>query len=1040
MGLQGLNYSLLQVPLASGLDTGGDKRASDPPSFDILTDAEFEEPGGLQTRYPYAAMSASIFGGGTLSDTRRIYANGDELLCFTKTALYTWNAKLSLWVLKGTHLAVKLDEESKFASTDDQIDCDRAELGGTIVYSWASGINGYVAAVDKVTGSVLMAPFLIVGGVERLRVLALTTKILLSFYDSGGFYCYMLDPAAPATALAGSSTTVYNTTSSGNAYYDVVKVPGADTALFACRLTPTTSYVIVKVTSALTVTSSVKARPCAGPITLSCEPTGTSVQIVRVDEIVGATKNIVGDYITISTLADVTINQAIGTALTLGNAAGKVVRRITAAHRSVQNSSAYRCYVFWTASLELIGSVSEEDNAAFDPTLLYDNSWGTKYNWVDTAGTIGTQGNFVRSMSPGSRAFDYNGSVYLWGSFVGESAETVSGAVEFRVSLQNAYFLYRDDITLHAKAAATRAGGFSSVGYLPGVALTSGSTYAWCGTERNVIELDGKRTGYGDRGPRDITFTFDSNEARRVARLGKSLYVAGGEVLVFDGSQLVECGFHTFPWLLDVAEVSPAVGNKLNGAYAYKMTWRWNNAHGEMDRSTCASITEITIADEPSGTAIDFINQLCITHKTANPASIEVWCTAADPTPDSPFFLVSSRDPSVTSNPNRYLASSTTAAPDATAFGDEYADTTTLRQEANPENGNVLENLAPPAASIILAAGDRVFLAGVAGDPDRVWYSKQRREGEIASFHDALTVEVPLTGGLITALAFHNEALVVFRETAIYVLLGQGLDNTGGGQNYGPATRVPGDVGAESAEAIASTPMGLLFKSAKGFYILGTRWECEYIGLQVNAYDGELVLAAHVVEDKHQVRLLTESRMLVFDYRVKQWTEWTTDFGISAAIWQGKHLYLDGDANIIMQQATTYSGVAYGMDVETAWFKPGGLQGRCTVRDVQILGEYRSGCRVRVRIARDYQQDGSGNWLYFDDEIWTVTPTVVGGPLQLRHGPSQKRCESMKIRLTVMGAGALTVPTGEALRFTGLALDVGVEPGLFRGLAAAQKQ
>ncbi len=1018
MGLQGLNYSLIQVPIAAGLHTGGEPRAGDPPQFDILRDAEFELPGGLQTRKPYAAMSMSIFGGGTIANTRRIFANGDELLCFTKDALYSWNAQLSKWVARGTHLAVKVEEAAKFDAVGDQHDSDRAELNGTVVYSWTNGTLGYVAAVDKTTGSVLMSPHSI-STASRLRVLALTTKILLTFVDNAGqFYCWALDPAAPATALAGASTTVYNTGAAGNSFYDLVKVPGADTALLAARLTPTTSYVIVKITAGLTVTSSVKARTCTLSIALSCEPTGASVQIARVNG-----TNVQGDYITISSLADVTVNQAIGTF----TSSTTPQAQLTMAHRSVTTGGAYRCYVFWTETQA--GITTGEDQQV-------------KHNWVDTAGTLGTQATFINMISIGSRAFDYNGSVYVWLLFAGQSVFTT-----LATPLQNSLFLYRDDKFLAAKALSNHAARANGAGFfpstlsrLPGVALVSGSTtFALCRDEQRSFGIDGTgHPGFAARASVDIVFTFDSDEARRCTRLGETLYVACGEgLLQYDGVGLYETSFHTAPWYC--VPVFKATGAIPDGTYTYKATYRWSNAKGDRERSTSLSSYDGVMATGPDGFTV-YVLGCYVTHKTLNPPAVEVWRTRIAPTSDSPFYLVSDPNPSVVANPNQYVQDDVTALFQGTPFTDEIADATAATHEAHPENGTVLENLPPPPSTITIATEDRIFIAGIAGDGDRVRYSKRRQAGEVAAFHEALTINVPTVGGRITALAILNETLVVFRQTAAYMFQGQGFDNLGGGQNFSPGVKIPGDVGAVSMESVVVTPDGVVFKSSKGYYILTPRWACEYIGLQVNAYDSEDVVSAHVVERQHQVRLLTESRMLVFDYRVKQWTEWTIEDGIDSTIWQSTHLYLDGDTDTVMQQQTTYSGVDYGMDVEFAWFKPGGLQGRCTVRDLQILGEYRSGHRVRVRVARDYLQDGSGNWLYFDDQTWTVTPTVVGGPEQLRHGPSQKRVESLKVRLTVLGPGASAVPTGEAVRFTGLALDVGVEPGLFRGLAAAQKQ
>lgn len=994
--MRGLIPQTLTIPLAAGLAQKADPRALEAPGLSRLVDGQFDELGGIQTRYPYGNVMGSV------TDARRIVQNGDELLCFTKTELLSWNAAASTWVSKGTHLAIRVEESAAFATTGDQICADRAELGGTIVYAWEDNAAVYAGVVNASTGAVILGPTA-VGTGTRPKLVALSTKILLFFRNTAGINVALsvlaIDPASPAAGLAATPTALL-TGGDFNTYYDACRVPGADTAAWACRRTTTTSYQVGTVTAALVTTASTKARACDGPIAVSCPPTGTHIQVIRANG-----TNIQGDYLTLA-LADVATGQAVGTA-------SGTVNQIAAAHRSVVDDSAYRCYAFWS---------SAEASGVTD--------WQSKTNWVDTNDNLGTQATFVRRLGVASRAFDRDGRVFVWMAFAGESSFSGANYSEFRAQLQNSYFLYRDDATLHAKAAFQRAGGFAAnTGHLPTVQNTSGSTYAWCGVERRVIALGLKQSGYGARAPRDITFTFDSDEARRCARLGQTLYITGGELMQYDGVQLTEVGFHVYPWYFGAIEVG--TGNLEDGTYAIKNTLRWDNARGELDRSTTATVGTVTIAGGPNGISIVSWTPVYVTHKTG--VAVEVWRTAKDPTPDAPFYLVTSKDPAATSNPNRYIANGTGATLDT--FNDELADEDATSNESSNENGGVLEPLAPPAATIIAASADRLFLAGIAGAPNEVWYSRLRGDNEVASFHDNLRVTIPRDGGDITALAFLNETLIVFKETAIYALPGDGYDNLGGGGNYGPARLLSADVGAASAEAVALMPAGLLFKSSKGWYLLNRGWSVEYVGAAVCDYDAEAVVAVHVLETQHQVRCLTASRMLVWDYLAQQWAEWSVSNGIHAAMWNGTHHYLTGVGP--KPQLTTYTGVDYGLDIETAWV-PLGAPGWGRVWKLLVLGEYRSACRVRVRLARNYSDT------YFQDKSWPPSPTTVGGPLQFKHGPSVQEMEAIKIRITAIHTeddegGDPTPPTGEALKLTRLSLEVGLERGV-RPLRAAQVQ
>lgn len=985
--MQGLNWQTMQLSFSAGLQQRADDRARPSPFLDVATDVQFDEVGGLQTRFSYEALPTSILGGGTLSNYRRIFANGDELLLFTKDSLYSLSQRDSAWVLKATHLAVSTEETPRFVATGDQVDPDRAELGNAVVYAWTDGTSVYAAAIDKTTDAVIVAPTVVSVNASRPRLVALATKILLFFSDGSPVTLAVMtiDPASIAASLAAPYFTVVSDPDF-NSYYDVVKVPGADTAIGVSRRSPTTSYEIFTVSAAAVVLNSVtKARTCDGPIAISCDPTGATAQVVRANS-----TNIQGDRITVSSLADAATGQAIGTV------AGTPVNQIAAAHRSVQNGGQYRCYAFWS---------SQEDAGS--------GVFFTKSNYVDTGGTIGTQANFVSQLGVASRAFDYNGEIYVWLAF-GKNAAAAGGTPDesVRGQFQNAYYLFRDDQLLVSKAVHQVAGGLAtSTGRLPGVASTDGgfTSYAWCTTERRLITLGGtEQTGYGDRGPRDIAFTFDDNSARRCARVGRTVIVTGGLILQYDGNGLVELGFLIYPWF--IAAIASGAGNLANGAYTYKPTYRWQNAQGEEERSTTATSLTLTVSAGPKkvlfGGGVAPLNVTRKTTASRRPA-IEIWRTAVNPPQGAPFYLDTSVDPGVLSGDNRYIANDHTAVSSLTG-DDNFADSTLTKREQNPENEGVLEDLAPPAATLIATSDTRVFLAGVAGDPDRIWYSKQRSSGRLPAFHESLTFSVPREGGAITAIAAREDAVIVWRERATYVFSGIGYDNTGGGQNYGPVQTISVDVGAVSQETVAFTDRGYLFKSAKGWHVLAGL-QLQYVGAPVADADNNEAYGASVIELQHQIRIVTDDLMLVFDTAVSQWAKWSVTDTIDATMWKGMHVVLTGTG--ALQSTQAYGSVTYGMDVETAWIKLADLQGAAAVSKIQPIGEWRSACGVRVRLAYDYRVDATGRPLYIDDKTWAATPSNVGDVLQFLHGPKRPRCQSVKVRLTAVATSTLSTAT-----------------------------
>lgn len=1038
-----LPRTLKEINFAFGLNTKGDQRAQPEQLLEIATNVEFDDLGGLRCRFPYDAVRTNILGGGTIANARKLAINGDELVLFTIDSVYSWSARDSAWVLKGTHLAVKLDEATSFATNSDQIDSDRAELSGAVIFAWTDTNKVYVAAKDKTTGDVIMAPTAIPGApgatATRPRLVALGTKIMLAWHNGtdaapGAIYGLALNPASIATSLAAAATVLV---AASAAYYDITRVIGADQAVFAARLAP--DYRVGTVTAAMAVATSFKARVCDGPIAVSCDPTGAKVQIVR-----GNGANIQGDLITISTLADVFTAQAVGT--------GTVpINQIATAHRSVQNGGQYRCYAFWSSGE--------------DPT----NAGGffTKSNWVDTNNSLGAEANFAPWVGVGSRAFDYAGSVYVWLTF-GQTSGLGAGAANTNASgnFQNAYYLHRDDKFMCARAVWLRGGGLCpTTGRLPGVQLVGGSTgFAWCAVVRGVIPVgpgvdntttwtailpgavNPRVSTYSMRAPQEIEFTFDSNEARRSVRLGRTLYIATGEgVLQYDGVGLYEVGANVVPWYFDAVIAGP--GNIPNGLYGYKSTLRFANAQAEVERSTTAAVANATMAGGPLGFAMTTVN-VPLTHKTTNVAALEVWRTAVAPVANSPFDLVTSRDPSVTANPNRYLANAPTSGGFSASMRDAYSDTTLRLGQANPENDGVLENLGPPAASVIAATDTRLFLAGVPGDPDRVWYSKQRNDGEIATFHDTLTFSVPPDGGAITRIDILEGGLVVWRETATYLFSNGGFDNTGNGVNYQLARIVSTTLGCVSQESAAYGDDWWLVKTSKGWFVLDKAFTYSYVGEGAFRYDSEPVYAMTVSTARHQIRAQTNGRTLVFDTLVKQWAESSIGDGLDMVIWNGAPAYLAATGvRAELASWDGYAGTDYTLtsfEIEGGFIKFGAMQSRAVVDFVQLLGEFRSDCRIRTRIAKDYEAvydgtTGTSSWNYTTDEYWNATPPTIGSSLQVRQAPRWKRCESLKVRFTVTHADGVSALAGPCARLTSIVLQFANEPNAYSALGAAQK-
>ena len=257
MSVTGLDWQTVHFSFTSGLDTKAHGYALDPPGLSSCKNIEFDEAGALRLRKPYASIGVNIYGGGTLSNVRKLAVVGDELLCFTSTTLYSWSETLTAWVSRGEHLAVATTETAVFGNTSDQVFADRAQLGNTIVYVWtevasSSSTLCYLAARDATTGATLIAPTVFAGTSSRPRVVAADSVIFVTWVLAGtGLVVGSVTPSAPTF-----TNGILGIVDASEQNYDVVRHPTADQLVAITRPAGGASYTVAKATTAGVVTSS----------------------------------------------------------------------------------------------------------------------------------------------------------------------------------------------------------------------------------------------------------------------------------------------------------------------------------------------------------------------------------------------------------------------------------------------------------------------------------------------------------------------------------------------------------------------------------------------------------------------------------------------------------------------------------------------------------------------------------------------------------------------------------------------------------------
>ena len=403
-----LDKQTAHMPLAYGLQSKVDPRALPAPALSIARDVQFDELGGIQPRLPFEDWPLNIRGGGTLSNLRRLAVVRDELLAFTSTQLYAWSEGDAAWVLRGTHLALSVEEEAIYARIEEQIAADRAELAGVIVSCWVNVLGAttadhrvFVAARDADTGAVILPPTDMGAGTTQPKLQALSAAILFFYEDAAGdLRAHAINPAIMSVTPGGGAQIA--AAAVFNRMYDVCQsVSNPDNALLVFRRDTTTSYSIVRIPQTLVgVSTTTKARPSVEAMAIACAPGATNRCLWS-----GAMGQHRGRPPGGEHLRRLDHRHAVGPR-------AKSMDQVTAAFRTVQDAGVFRCYAFWTRT---------------ESTQVPINN---RSNFVTSAGVAGTFDDFVQTTGIASRAFDHDGRVFVWLAFAqaSDAADTIGSS------------------------------------------------------------------------------------------------------------------------------------------------------------------------------------------------------------------------------------------------------------------------------------------------------------------------------------------------------------------------------------------------------------------------------------------------------------------------------------------------------------------------------------------------------------------------------------------------------------------------------------
>jgi hypothetical protein len=347
-----------------------------------------------------------------------------------------------------------------------------------------------------------------------------------------------------------------------------------------------------------------------------------------------------------------------------------------------------------------------------------------------------------------------------------------------------------------------------------------------------------------------------------------------------------------------------------------------------------------------------------------------------------------------------------------------------------------LQHDPPPPCKYLWPGKDRAIIGGLE-KIDEVRWTKTYFPGEPLEFSEdfAFRKRVP---GRVKAVATLDDAWIVFTETRIYAIFGEGPDDSGVGL-FSEPRELPSEVGCVDWRSLVSTPLGLMFQAKPDALYLLPRGLGAPVEISRPIRDalqvlGMAVIAARLIAHQAAVVFLisaggASTRNLVYDLRSG---EWTVDFpfggslpAVGLAEWDGLLVLCASDSIRIESTASiSDAGAWFGVVIETHPLRPGGLQRSVRTRRIAIIFDWLATSGVRLEIAPDDAQT-----FLATSAAWGLAGLTVGDTFRREWRLPVQKFGSVRVRVSeTQISGGLN----QGLAFTGISLETESRPGMPR--------
>lgn len=550
-----------------------------------------------------------------------------------------------------------------------------------------------------------------------------------------------------------------------------------------------------------------------------------------------------------------------------------------------------------------------------------------------------------------------------------------------------------------------------------GTVIMSGE-HAYAFVENTQVEISGNNITFDIKTLIYDVFQQDTNKLVAYDR-GNTGYFGISNMFMLTQSNAEYAQFLDYPTCVLMFTAGSTTSPSF---WAYAITFEYVNPNGDLFRSAPSvfqsenimPVTPLPTDPQPTTVVVHFTPPEALETKAT--IVIKIWRTTVNATT---FYLLSSATFVADTTPLEYTDNAT----DASITGNEIAYF----------NGGVLAEIPFDAFYTFTLHENRIY-AVTLENRNIIEYSLpfQPTVGLATTFGFQILVEP--RGGPVIEIASMDDKLIIFKLDYIYYVTGDGPDALGNNSSFIGPELINSPVGCIQKSSVVRTPLGIMFQSAKGIYLLDRQLVVNYIGAPVEAYNDLTITSATLFTVENKVRFTTtQNIIIIYDF---YYNTWSVDAGltlVSTATYQGQFYGVDNNNNLLQIYDGYYkNNNPYTMTVETPWFKfAGGLQGYQRVYRVLLLGDFEDTSVLSFGICYDFV-DQVQDWLYYRKDVSNTYGTGSWGSLnplggiekstyQIWFNLPRQKCEAIRFVITD-GFDNVSTDTGNSFTITEIAV------------------